>query len=233
MSLNFTPIATSYNDNEVVHLEDKLTFLNSQTTTLQDEINNLQIVKDSMSQAIGKIKEDRDVKDKRVEHLKTQTEIIKQKYRDELDEAMKEEQQYNKVHKELIYMEERYRNACQYIREKQEVLKHTASKTYFSMNNHQNENSNVRRNLEDPNNDSSIFDDHPLKQVKSVERLSQKEFFRNRQLKVHRSIFSLERGRNANQLTYRPTNTTSRYGQLDKGKYSNLNDEEVDSLLTK
>ena len=63
-----------------------------------------------MNQAIGKIKEDREVRDKRVDHLKAQTEIVKHQYKEELEEVMKEEQECNKGHKELIHLGEYFRN---------------------------------------------------------------------------------------------------------------------------
>jgi uncharacterized membrane protein YgcG len=193
-NLNDLSIATSYNEAEIIKLEDKLKFVNQQSKQIEQEISNLMIVKDSMRGAIQKFKEDKDIKNKRVDIIKQQSEQLKQQYKTELEQVKQDEFEFNKSHQEFLNLSDYYRNAVLYVKEKYEFLRKGHQTTRLpSLNKdlHQSEKVNVIEKAKEDSPNTSIFDDHPLKKVKSTEALPKKNFLKHHMKK--RIVFSPSR----------------------------------------
>ena len=108
-------LATTYGDHEYIALEDKLKFLRRKIKLFEKDIMNLKVVKSNMDQAVNKFKNNKNVKNKRVDVIKQQIGIIdymlwfkhifieqtKQQYRAEVEECLKEEQENIKRHQQM------------------------------------------------------------------------------------------------------------------------------------
>lgn len=169
-----------------------------------------------MEIAINKYAEDKESQKKRIEYLKAQTAQLKQEFIEELAQVKQEDIEYSRIHNQIINMNEYYRNACQYVIEKENNLKRSTSHTYFpslSQNKFEgNENGNSNEQV--------------LNQVKSSENLSSKGFFRNR-MKKSNNLFSPQRTRNN---PFMKTTRTTKFSTVDR---INVNPEKIDSLITK
>lgn len=99
-----------YNEEEIIDLENKHKYLLDQAKQITESIQNLQIVKGSMSKAIGKIRGEKDQSKKRIDSIKQQTEILREQYRNEIEVVRQQEQEYNKSHQKHINLGEYYRS---------------------------------------------------------------------------------------------------------------------------
>ena len=164
MIYNIINLATSYSENEIIQLENKLKFLNSESKDINKSINSLMVIKTSMNGAIGKVKEDKDIRNKRVEVIKSQIEKVKKQFKQECEEYAKQEHEYNLTHQKQIKLEEYYRNTYNYVREKATQCKSPVTKTQFrsiSPADNKGETMNITQRIRDekriPKNDEKLI----------------------------------------------------------------------------
>lgn len=196
---------------------------------IQDEVYNLKIVKGNMNKAVGKIKENRITKNKRVNGIKQQIQEMKEVYKSELEEYMKEEQAYNKTHQEMIKLEEYIRNAVIYVKDKRSNMKHATSQQFLPAIKHDSEKEeNYNVNETTGNNEPMPNTKDSLKHVKSVERLPQAGFFKKRIKKNNNNLFSPVRQSRNPALTQRTYYKTANNG----ANFNNLASPTTEDLKT-
>jgi len=205
-------ISTSYNESEIISLEDKLKFVKSQKGDIEEELAGLRNVKKSMKQAINKFDEDKDIKTRRVQYIKHQTEAIKEQYKEEFTQYRLEERTFDKSHKEFMNMGEYYRNAVTYVKEKRDQSNKNDHTKLPVLNSDQdrNENANVNMQIENCDNDKeSIFEEKRLNKVNSFGSLPKRTFFKKRVERTNNGFFSPTR-EDPYQLTHRTSPQRSR-----------------------
>ena len=109
----------------------------------------------------------------RVDVIKQQTDKVKLQYKQEYEEYLKQEQEYNTTHQKIISLEEYFRNAEGYIKEKEAKGKPPENFSQFrsvSPAENKGETMNITQRIRDEKRPTKT-DERKLNIVKSLDRL--------------------------------------------------------------
>lgn len=209
-------------------------FVLAEVKHISKSINSLQVVRGSMGKAISKIKDDTNLRNKRVEEIKLQTAKVKLEFKQEMEQYLKDEQEYNVTHQKLVVMEEYIRNSQMYIRDKEKERRAETNTNFRSLSpaEAKDETANIHQRLQEEAAQSSIFEEKKVRHIKSLDRLPQKEFFKKRYKKNTDGLYPAEQTRyttsrlqknnrfgNSTELATSRTDHVSRYSRLSLSVY--------------